>query len=167
MFEQIGVAHHPLHSSRCLWLPAGCFLLSPNQWKLSRSQYHQPGPVYFDFCNWIVSVSESGNVRCSTSMPSHIWYPFVSGALASWGSFVFLQGTDTLWLWEFAGGSPGAKAKNLMCKMLIRDQHIWTVGEETDWTVGKIEPWCRSEVRQSLGQPSRELWSQYCPSVLS
>lgn len=60
--------------------------------------------MYYDFCNWLVSVSESENVRSSDLPPSYILY------LLGW-CLVFLQSIDDLWQWEFVGGSSEAEAK--------------------------------------------------------
>lgn len=49
--------------------------------------------------------------------------------------------------------------------MLIRDQHLWKWGEETDCAEGTTELWRRSEVRRSLGQPSDELEEMWPISV--
>lgn len=91
--EHAGVAHLSLHSSTWLRLTVASFLLPANQWEVSKSEFHQPGPVYHDFCSCFVSLCESGNVRCPA--PNLSLHPFLPWALIGWGS-AFLQGINAL-----------------------------------------------------------------------
>jgi len=69
------------------------------------------------------------------------------------------------------GGSPGAKAKNLTCKVLFKNQHlwIWKVGEEVDWTDGKTELCIGQRSDKALANPvgncGVDMAHQYCYRV--
>lgn len=156
------ISHHSLHTCTCLWLPVACFLLSSNQWEVSKSEYHQPVLSTMTFA--VQSVPESGNISSPAPNLSHILYLFMPWVLAGWG----LHSSVTLMLCN--RGSLQVVSRNraeIECDVQDAYQGSMPIEKRkgTDWTEENVRLRYTSEVRQSLGQTSADLLSRYGPSV--